>query len=82
VVDNLDALQKYWTISMSELDEIMKQASDDLIEQSLKIGLDPLITKAVPVLSTILDSYGILNKWKQTLPRVASIQAGIYTLNI
>ena len=57
---------------MSELDGIMKQASDDLIEQSLKIGLDPLITKAIPVLSKILDSYDIHNKWKQILPRVAS----------
>jgi hypothetical protein len=72
VVDTLDALQKYRTISMSELDEIMKQASDDLIEQSLKIGLNPLIIKTNPVLSTILDSYDILNKWKQILPRVAS----------
>ena len=55
VVDNLDALHKYRAISMSELAEIMKRASDDLIEQSLKIGLNPLITKAVPVLSNILD---------------------------
>ena len=70
LLDNLDALEKNGTISLPEKAEIMKEISDDLAERSLKKGKDLLIAEAIPVFSEYLQSYGMLETWKQIRPTV------------